>query len=722
MKDISQLKRTKKEMMLEAADRWHEDKARLAVEDLAPESSRKAMRVVRESNFEVRRARRAIIGDAVPAGFGFSERLIGSTNDLRTIAPNSTAKKAGRPVARLHQFIEGRIPEGFGTGFLVSSRLLITNHHVFMNEDEAQGCAANFFFEADDEGRIIPGTTHLLRPERFFVSDPALDFTLVAVDPVPVSGDDRLSDIGFIRLIESPGKVKVGEPINIIQHPLGGPKQYAYTENTVSLINDEKGLIRYTTDTQGASSGSPAFNEFYEVAALHHTGIPVVVNGNIMTKTGDVWDGQDEEEVKWLANEGISISRIVSHLKDLRISDAEKARLLNELLGTTSDPLMETKPTGMIPVINTETTTMNSQNGLGQFVFNFYGNTTLNIGPSMVPTIDTAKLIPVDTVSVGLLEKKIKFDEDYDDRGSKGFNKTFLYGFKLALPTVDAARSGEMLKAGSKDRVLKYYHYSLAMNADRRMAMWTAANVNYALKTKKSRAQLGTDDWRSDPRISALTQITRKELYDEAKNVDLGHIVRRNDSAWGKTEEEAEFANSDTFHYTNCTPQHEAFNRTNPPKSEGYEGIHGVWGRLEDQIQDQLELVERKASIFAGPVLDNTKDPIENFGLGSIQYPLKFWKVICVVDKQDGPISYGFLLDQSDVVNGFGLGVERLDFNSFKKQQIKVSKITKLTGVIFDDKIYDSDVLKNNTDEGADAVLEYKSVEDIQLRPRVLDV
>jgi endonuclease G len=278
-----------------------------------------------------------------------------------------------------------------------------------------------------------------------------------------------------------------------------------------------------------------------------------------------------------------------------------------------------------------------------------------------------------------------------------------------------------MMKAGSKDLVLKYYHYSLAMNEDRRMAMWTAANVDYKLKTKLTRKELGTDDWRADPRISGLRQITRTELYDPARNVDLGHIVRRNDSAWGKTDTEAEFANSDTFHYTNCTPQHEAFNRTNPPKSEGYEGIHGIWGRLEDQIQSQLELVERKASIFAGPVLDNANDPTENFGLGEIQYPMKFWKVICVVDKVDGPIAYGFLLDQTDVVEQFGLGVEKLNFNSFKKQQIKLNKITELTGVVFDDALYAVDVLKNNTDEGGDEALRYEKVEDIQLRRRVLD-
>lgn len=707
--------------MLEAAQRFQQDKAMIAEQERAPRSLQKAMKEKRERNFEVRETTRAIIGTVKPGEFGIPEKLIGSTKDLRKIAPNETAKKAGRPVARLHQFVPGRIPEGFGTGFLVSSRLLLTNHHVFMNEGEADGCAANFFFELDDEGRTMPGLTYLLRPDRFFASDRDLDFSLVAVEPTPVSGEGFLSEIGFIRLIETTGKVKMGEAINIIQYPMGGPKQYAYTENTVSLINEEKGLIRYTTDTQSASSGSPAFNQYYEVAALHHMSIPVVVNGNIMTKKNEVWDGQDEDEVEWLANEGVSVSRIVAHLKDLRIADAEKARLLNELLGTTGDPLLETRPTAVISNPRPERNAMNNQNGNGQFVFNFYGNTTLNFGTSAAAGSAPVYTNAVDATAPAVLEKRIKFDEDYDDRKTKGFNRNFLSGFYTALPRVDQTRSGEMMKSGSKDLVLKYYHYSLAMNADRRMAVWTAVNVDYKLKTKLTRKELGTDDWRADPRISGLRQITRTELYDPAKNVDLGHIVRRNDSAWGKTDTESEFANSDTFHYTNCTPQHEAFNRTNPPKSEGYEGIHGIWGRLEDQIQSQLELVERKASIFAGPVLDNANDPTEDFGFGEIQYPMKFWKVICVVDKVDGPIAYGFLLDQTDVVDQFGLGVEKLNFNSFKKQQIKINKITEMTGVVFDDSLYAADVLKNNTDEGGDEVLRYEKVEEIQIRRRDLD-
>ena len=66
-----------------------------------------------------------------------------------------------------------------------------------------------------------------------------------------------------------------------------------------------------------------------------------------------------------------------------------------------------------------------------------------------------------------------------------------------------------------------------------------------------------------DPRIPAQVQLG-DQFYEPARQSDRGHIVRRQDSAWGDTPEEVEFANSDTFHWTNCTPQHAAFDTSSP--------------------------------------------------------------------------------------------------------------------------------------------------------------
>ena len=56
-------------------------------------------------------------------------------------------------------------------------------------------------------------------------------------------------------------------------------------------------------------------------------------------------------------------------------------------------------------------------------------------------------------------------------------------------------------------------------------------------------------------------------------NFDKGHIVRRDDVAWGEDYDEVRRANGDTYHVTNCSPQVDAFNRSN---------LRGDWGKLEN--------------------------------------------------------------------------------------------------------------------------------------------
>ena len=85
-----------------------------------------------------------------------------------------------------------------------------------------------------------------------------------------IGGDQALfvADWGGLPLRER--TVKKQEAINIIQHPGGGPKQIALYHNVV-VYSDER-VVQYLTDTLPGSSGSPCFNDAWEVVALHHSG------------------------------------------------------------------------------------------------------------------------------------------------------------------------------------------------------------------------------------------------------------------------------------------------------------------------------------------------------------------------------------------------------------------------------------------------------------------
>jgi endonuclease G len=711
-------------MMLQAAQRWN-GSVRQGFK--SSESGDRAINVIRIKNHTLREAIRSRRGmTELFNDLSRVEEAQINTWDAENLPPHSKAALAGLPVARIIDANTDGVPKGFGTGFLISDDLFITNCHVFPDIDYATECQANFSYEYNSTGTLQPGIIFNLQPERFFISEPSLDFAIIAISNVAVDGSTQLSRFGCIQLIETSGKIIKGDDLNIIQYPLGGHKQYACKQNQVTQLFDEAGFVQYITDTARASSGSPCFNKFWELAALHHCAIPEVINKKIIDRNGNPWNGRDEEEIRWVANEGISISKIVDFLRiNRRTFPTGNLSYLDKLLGTVGDPLFNETDALVrenkinIPPItdNKNAPTMNTYN------FNFYGTTNLYFG---VPAPSSAAVLvqaekPV-TPRPGEEADAIKFDEDYDSRNELGYDEEFLEGIKLALPKVtDADVRKDLYKEDGDVLVLNYYNYSLVMNKKRRFCHWTAVNVNYdpSVRSKKSREEFGRDTWRRDPRVGDNYQVIGTELYAPAKRVEQGHIVRRDDACWGDTAKFIEFANSDTFHYTNCTPQLEPFNRANPRKSEGYEGIHGIWGALEEHIKKELKNVDNKAVIFAGPYLSSADPNIDYVGDGKIKTPMKFWKVVCVTDESGKLFSYGFWLDQKDVWDQFGPGIETLDFRKFKKQQIRISEITKKTKVEFDNKVYDTDILKNNNfNEADEGALSYTEVANIQLRPK----
>jgi endonuclease G len=239
-------------------------------------------------------------------------------------------------------------------------------------------------------------------------------------------------------------------------------------------------------------------------------------------------------------------------------------------------------------------------------------------------------------------------------------------------------------KEGSdKPLLLNYYHYSLMMNEEFRLQMVSAVNVDYdpSLKTHRDRKEFGDEgnSWRADPRIPLEIQITDSEFYKPATQIDRGHMVRRDDSCYGNTELEIEFANADTFHWTNCTPQHEGFNQSKQ---------WGLWGLLENAVKDGLSGDDTKASIFAGPVLVKDEGRVYN----DIYYPVKFWKVVAAMDEETGGLlAYGFILDQAKIIDKRGLEA-KFDFTQFKTQQVSLEKIEQESGVVFPDVLKAADI------------------------------
>lgn len=250
------------------------------------------------------------------------ERILGKS-DLVAVSFLARGLAAARAVGRIHIRNRSGQTIGFGTGSLVSPDLLMTNNHVLAEAPEAETSQVEFDYQVDLDGRPAPSTFFRLAPDRFFLTDDELDYTLVAVGE-RVSGTRERAELGWSPLREGDVPVLKGEYVSIIQHPNGEPKQLAVRENEVIDFPDP--WLHYRTDTAPGSSGSPVFNDQWQLVALHHSGVPRRdAEGRILARDGRPWEpAMGDHRIDWIANEGAQLDQIVRHIQNQPLSEAER--------------------------------------------------------------------------------------------------------------------------------------------------------------------------------------------------------------------------------------------------------------------------------------------------------------------------------------------------------------------------------------------------------------
>lgn len=212
--------------------------------------------------------------------------------------------------------------DGYGTGLAISRWLFITNHHVIDSAQTAATSIAEFCFWKR-KGEVLPPVQMMFDPARFFQTSPELDVTVVALAQ---TWGHRCP------LIPESGKALVGEPLNVVQHPLGGPQMIAVRNN---LLTDVVGdFLHSTTDTEPGSSGSGVFNDQWQLAAIHHAGVPRMnAAGEPLLRDGRPWPGTRDtiDEIDWIKNESVRVSSVVAWLRSLHLRMPEQA-LLSEAI------------------------------------------------------------------------------------------------------------------------------------------------------------------------------------------------------------------------------------------------------------------------------------------------------------------------------------------------------------------------------------------------------
>lgn len=297
------------------------------------------------------------------------ERTLGGS-DLMPVSYLELGLLAARAVARVWIRDQQSRTLGYGTGFLVSPRLFLTNHHVLPDKRDAATSVLQFNYQYPLRSNTLASVPFSIDLDAFFVTEADLDYTLVAVEPRP-----GVRAFGWLPLIEEEGKVVLGEYVSVIQHPQGEPKQVALREN--QLIDVLPQFLHYRTDTEPGSSGSPVFNDQWEVVALHHSGVPQRdANGNV---TG------------WVANEGVRISQIVKHLKTLTLPAAQNA-LRKELLDLA--PVIPEPSSGVVASPVEDDPASPRMRDDGTAVWSFPLSVSVRLGAGTEPRAESVSPIP----------------------------------------------------------------------------------------------------------------------------------------------------------------------------------------------------------------------------------------------------------------------------------------------------------------------------------------
>jgi endonuclease G len=244
-------------------------------------------------------------------------------------------------------------------------------------------------------------------------------------------------------------------------------------------------------------------------------------------------------------------------------------------------------------------------------------------------------------------------EPDYTTR--RGYDADFL-GISLPLPTLTA--EGDVASPP-----LPYHHFTVVMHRRRRLALFTAVNIDGASADQPKRDR---DVWIMDPRLP-VTEQTGEEVYRD-NDLDRGHLVRRLDPAWGP---DSFAAVDDTFHFTNCTPQHHEFNAGQTQ-----------WVGLEDYVLKNAVTSGLKVSVLSGPVLDDD-DPVYR----GVSLPLQFWKIVAMVRTDGKPSVTAYLLSQESLLAEFraprtrGQLPESFVYGGYRTFQVPVRRVADLTGL-----------------------------------------
>jgi len=531
-----------------------------------------------------------------------------------------------------------------GTGFVVGNGRLLTNRHVAEIFCGGLGLRGLVFRPGHRAGidfkREVTGGTYYFEVRKILLIHPYWDMAILEVEGLPAT-------VTPLRLsLVHPDDLK-GRDIVVVGYPAFDPRNDAAVQNQVfGGVYDVKRLMpgKLNGETPVSSFGKDVPSTMHDSSTLGGASGSALID----VGSGDVV-GLHFAGVYLESNYGVPTADIA---RDSRVVDAGLNFLGTPQTG--SGPwdewwkLVGSESTGVAGSGPAPSSGISPQSSAGSSArWTIPIEVEVRLGTPAQATGVGAAGTALNLAPAVTIERAVEpiHEEDYSNR--KGYDPDFL-GKKVPLPKVTDLDLVAKLEGG--EYVIPYHHFSIVMHRLRRLALFTAGNVDASEAAKRPEAGnytrdglggLGENDterWFSDPRLRGSDQLPDRFFDKDNKAFDKGHLVRREDVAWGATYDEVRFANGDTFHTTNCSPQVAGFNRSNHKDN---------WGALEDLVLKQA--TQQKLTLFSGPVLsedDRIFVGVDEHSAVRIPIPSQFWKVVVALD--DGELrTFAFLLRQN---------------------------------------------------------------------------
>ena len=199
----------------------------------------------------------------------------------------------------------------------------------------------------------------------------------------------------------------------------------------------------------------------------------------------------------------------------------------------------------------------------------------------------------------------------------------------------------EIPKTKDSEKIISHTGYSLLYNEKYKQANWVAYELT---KQETNKIFERSNNFISDPKVKSVNAFDKDY---KGSGYDKGHLAPAADMGWSAT------TMTESFYYSNMSPQQQGFNR-------------GIWKKLEELVRTWA--IENQAVyVVTGPVLSKG---LSTIGYNKIAVPNYYYKVI--LDYKEPNIKgIGFILPNES------------SKSLLQNYAVSIDSVEKVTGIDF---------------------------------------